>query len=137
VADTAGKGTVRPAPVPYAIVRASAVVLLILFVGSSSLSVRAYHLYERADVNIASVTESSNSLLIDLLNAETGQRGYLLTGNPVYLQPYDTALSTVPADQQRLDSEVSAVPGIGPYVAELKSLVAAKMAIMATTIGLA
>ena len=113
------------------------VLLLILFVASSALSVRAYVLYERADSTTASVTAASNSLLIELLNAETGQRGYLLTSNPVYLQPYDTALSTVPADQQRLGSQVSAVPGGGQYVAELKSLVAAKMAEMATTINLA
>jgi diguanylate cyclase (GGDEF)-like protein len=28
------------------------------------------------------------SILADLLDAETGQRGYLLTGDPAYLQPY-------------------------------------------------
>ena len=137
VADTAGWGSARRAPVPDALVRASVVLLLILFVGSSALSVRAYVLSDSADFTTASVRGASNSLLIDLLNAETGQRGYLLTSNPVYLQPYDTALSTVPADQQRLGSEVSAVPGGGKYVAELKSLVATKMAELATTINLA
>ncbi len=113
------------------------VLLLILFVASSALSVRAYVLSDRAGSTTASVTGASNDLLIELLNAETGQRGYLLTSNPVYLQPYDTALSTVPADQQRLASQVSAIPGSGQYVAELKSLVATKMALMATTINLA
>jgi signal transduction histidine kinase len=113
------------------------VLLLIFFVASSALSARAYVLYERADIATASVTAAGNSLLIELLNAETGQRGYLLTSEHLYLQPYDTALSTVPADQQRLGSEVSAVPGSGQYVAELKSLVAAKMAELATTISLA
>ena len=76
-------------------------------------------------------------MLIELLDAETGQRGYLLTGDPLYLQPYDSALSTVPADQQRLGSEISAVPGGGQYFAELNSLVAAKMAELATTISMA
>jgi signal transduction histidine kinase len=137
VADTAGRGAARRAPVPDALVRASVVLLLILFAGSSALSVRAYLLSDTADLTTASVTGASNDLLIDLLNAETGQRGYLLTSNPVYLQPYDTALSAVPADQQRLGSEVSAVPGGGKYVAELKSLVATKMAELATTISLA
>jgi CHASE3 domain sensor protein len=118
-------------------VRASVVLLLILFVGSSALSVRAYLLYERADLATATVTAASNSLLIGLLNAETGQRGYLLTSNPVYLQPYETALSTIPAGQQRLGSEVSAVPGGGQYLAQLKSLVEAKMAELARTINLA
>ena len=113
------------------------VLLLIVFIGSSALSVRAYVLYERADVTTANVTAAGNGLLIGLLNAETGQRGYLLTGKPVYLQPYDAALSTIPADQQRLGSEVSAVPGGGQYFAELTSLVATKMAELANTIDLA
>ena len=113
------------------------VLLLILFVASSTLSVRAYVLYERADFATSGVTGSSDELLIELLNAETGQRGYLLTGKPVYLQPYDTALSTVPADQQRLASNVSAIPGGGPYLVELNSLVAAKMAELAQTVRLA
>jgi signal transduction histidine kinase len=118
-------------------VRALVVLLLILFVGVSALSVRAYVLYERADFATAGVTAAGDSLLIELLNAETGQRGYLLTGKLVYLQPYDTALSTVPADQQRLGSEVSAVPGGGKDVVELKTLVAKKMAELANTINLA
>jgi len=137
VADIAGRGAAWRAPVPHALVRASVVLLLILFAGSSALSARAYVLYQSADFTTASVTGATNSLLIELLNAETGQRGYLLTGKPVYLQPYDTALSTVPADQQRLGSQVSAVPGGAKYVAMLKSLVAAKMAELAKTITLA
>ena len=111
--------------------------LLILFVASSALSVRAYVLYVRADFTTSNVLVASNDLLIGLLDAETGQRGYLLTGNPDYLQPYDAALLTVPADQQRLGSLVPAVPGSGQYVAALKSLVAAKMAVLTRTINLA
>ena len=137
VADTAGRGAARRPPVPHALVRTSVVLLLILFVSSSALSVRAYVLSERADFTTASVTEATDSLLIELLNAETGQRGYLLTSKPVYLQPYDMALTTVPADQRRLRSEVSAVPGGGQYDVELKSLVATKMAELANTINLA
>jgi len=71
-----------------------------------------------------------------LLDAETGQRGYLLTNNPVYLQPYHAALSAIPADQQRLGSQVSAVPGGRQYFATLKSLVAAKLRVIAETIKL-
>lgn len=101
-ADTASRDVARRASVPHPLVAASVALLLILVVGSSALSVRAYVLYERANFTTADVIGASNSLLIELLNAETGQRGYLLTSKPVYLQPYDSALSTVPADQQRL-----------------------------------
>ena len=110
--------------------------LLILFVASSALSVWSYVLYERAVLTTSDVIGASDDLLTGLLNAETGQRGYLLTSNPVYLRPYDTALSTVPAGQQRLGSLVSAVPGGGQYFAALKALVAAKMAELTKTISL-
>ena len=137
VADTASRDTAPRAPAGHPLALALAALLLILFVASSALSVRAYVLYQRANSTTSNVIEASNSLLIELLNAETAQRGYLLTSKPVYLQPYDTALSAIPADQQRLGSQVSAVPGGGQYFAELKSLGAAKMTVIAETIKLA
>ena len=36
-----------------------------------------------------------NLLLQSMLDAETGQRGYLLTGNETYLEPYDKAVASV------------------------------------------
>jgi signal transduction histidine kinase len=136
VADTASRDTARRAFVPHALTLASVALLLILFVASSALSVRAYVLYARADFATSNVIGASNDLLIGLLDAETGQRGYLLTSNPVYLQPYNAALSTIPADQQRLGSQASAVPGGRQYFATLKSLAAAKLALIAETIKL-
>lgn len=39
-----------------------------------------------------------NRLLQSMLDAETGQRGYLLTGNDRYLEPYDKALTNIERD---------------------------------------
>src|SRR6476661_6306737 len=39
-----------------------------------------------------------SSVLKDLTDMETGQRGYLLTGNPSYLQPYTDARSRIGTD---------------------------------------
>ncbi|MDP9899816.1 CHASE3 domain-containing protein [Variovorax ginsengisoli] len=36
-----------------------------------------------------------NKLLQDIVDAETGQRGYLLTGEPSYRAPYDAAIASV------------------------------------------
>jgi signal transduction histidine kinase len=41
-------------------------------------------------------------LLRSLVDAETGQRGYLLTGRPSYLQPYDDAVAEVEQTLARL-----------------------------------
>lgn len=36
-----------------------------------------------------------NTLETELVNAETGQRGYIITGQPRYLEPYDVALKEI------------------------------------------
>ncbi|MBI2772054.1 MAG: CHASE3 domain-containing protein [Burkholderiales bacterium] len=48
------------------------------------------------DIAEASRTRGSlNRLLQHVLDAETGQRGYLLTGDPRYLEPYDSAVADI------------------------------------------
>jgi signal transduction histidine kinase len=54
------------------------------------------------DIAEASRTRGSlNRVLQHVLDAETGQRGYLLTGDPRYLEPYNSALAQI---NQQLDS---------------------------------
>jgi len=54
------------------------------------------------EIATASRTRGSlNKLLQHMLDAETGQRGYLLTGDPRYLEPYDNALADI---SQTMDS---------------------------------
>ncbi len=52
----------------------------------------------RASENIAAAQQTRsgiNKLLQYVLDAETGQRGYLLTGDPRYLEPYDVATGDI------------------------------------------
>ncbi len=52
----------------------------------------------RAAENFAKAQETSsaiNKLLQYVLDAETGSRGYLLTGDPRYLEPYDVATADI------------------------------------------
>jgi signal transduction histidine kinase len=54
------------------------------------------------DIAEASRTRASlNRVLQHVLDAETGQRGYLLTGDPRYLEPYNTAVAEI---GQQLDA---------------------------------
>ena len=82
VANTAGQVATWWAHVRHLLLRASVVLILVLFAASSALSVRAYVLYQGADSTTTDVIAASNSLLIELLNAETGQRGYLVSIHP-------------------------------------------------------
>ena len=55
-----------------------------------------------ANIEEAQQTRSTlNKLMQNLLDAETGQRGYLLTGDPTYLDPYTSALEEI---NQNLDT---------------------------------
>ena len=48
------------------------------------------------------VQKTGESLLGALRDAETGQRGYIVTGDQAYLEPYEKALKTIPGLQAKL-----------------------------------
>lgn len=50
------------------------------------------------------IVQRLEQLLSVMKDAETGQRGYLLTGNPVFLEPYEGSYSRAIALSQRLDT---------------------------------
>ncbi len=69
-----------------------------------SINEAGFRLSTQATTNIeeAQATRGAvNRLLQHMLDAETGQRGYLLTGDPQYLTPYDVATSDI---NQTLDA---------------------------------
>ncbi|WP_185965306.1 CHASE3 domain-containing protein, partial [Flavobacterium franklandianum] len=49
------------------------------------------------------VISKSNEVLLDVLNIETGFRGYLLSGNSVFLEPYNLSKNKVNANLDTLD----------------------------------
>ena len=69
-----------------------------------SINEAGFRLSSQANTNFkeAEATRGAvNRLLQHMLDAETGQRGYLLTGDPQYLAPYDAATSDI---NQTLDT---------------------------------
>ncbi len=63
-----------------------------------------FRLSTQATTSIEAAQETRsvvNRLLQHMLDAETGQRGYLLTGDPKYLEPYDVATADI---NQTLDA---------------------------------
>jgi len=69
-----------------------------------------------------------------LLDAETGQRGYLLTGRPAYLEPYLNAKKAYPATMDSLAGIAVDDVVLAQGLAELKPLIEDKMAIIDRTI---
>ena len=58
-----------------------------------------------------------------LQDAETGQRGYLLTGRNNFLDPYRNAVAKLPSDLSRLENAVRDHPGQTKRVQTLRTLV--------------
>jgi CHASE3 domain sensor protein len=77
-----------------------------------------------------------NQIFVDLLDAETGQRGYLLTGNPDYLRPYNLALSRLNPDFKVLADVADGTNGEQSELAALRGLADQKVTELRTTIDL-
>src|ERR1700694_1713487 len=75
--------------------------LLAFMAGNAYLTVN--HLKQMQHIAARTLESSTiqadiSSVLKDLTDMETGQRGYLLTGNPSYLQPYTDAKGRIGTD---------------------------------------
>lgn len=85
--------------------------VLLIIVGA--LSYRGVEILTRTSYMVAHTHQSLdhvNSLLSLLKDAETGQRGFLLTGDDAYLDPYRTAVTDIPLLLGELRSLVSDNP---------------------------
>ncbi|MGE8106124.1 response regulator [Allorhizobium sp. NPDC080224] len=112
---------------------------IVFFIASASLS---YFTVQNIRGNSARVTQTHSLivaldlLLIDVQDAETGLRGYLLTGDDGYLDPYNRAMSQV---ENRIESLASiATPEMqergGP--SELRAFTVSKLGTMRETLRL-
>jgi len=82
----------------------------------------------------ATVTELQElfSLLQDL---ESGERGYLLTGNESYLEPYQSALAGIGQQYQTVVEHVDALPGLRQYLAPLYQSIDRKLEIATANVA--
>jgi hypothetical protein len=48
---------------------------------------------------------AAQQVMVDAVNAETGVRGYAVTRDPLFLQPYNAIVAQVPADRAARDGQ--------------------------------
>jgi len=80
------------------------------------------------------VLENLDQLLSLLKDAETGQRGYLITGEDRYLQPYTAALGQIDQTIKEIRNLTSDNPHQQQRIDKLEPLVAEKLAELKETI---
>ncbi|CAN5196770.1 hypothetical protein BH11PSE10_BH11PSE10_15970 [soil metagenome] len=95
----------------------------------------------RSQAEIDFELSTQNQLLVALLNAETGQRGYLLTNRADYLEPYKDAVQQLEALLQALQIHADSAdqerdPQRRPALARMRELVGLKLAELAQSIRL-
>ena len=109
-----------------------------LIVGAVLLDVVATR-SEREQQSVASRLEELGRTQLHveklLLDVETGQRGYLLTSRPEFLEPYEAARVDLPAQLTVVDELAALDPAQTAAARQLRALTDAKLAITARSIG--
>jgi PAS domain S-box-containing protein len=90
----------------------------------------------QAVVRTYTVTETVNTVLSTLKDAEISQRGYLLTGKSSYLEPYNKAISTLNPVLDELAEQAATNPAQQKNVQQLRRLALEKLAELQKTIQL-
>jgi PAS domain S-box-containing protein len=114
-------------------------VLILMLIAGAVLTSRQLRIQVNNQVWVAHTRqvllelETTESLLKD---AETGQRGLLLTRDSRYLEPYNLAKSQVDSHLDNLERLIPDNPAQVASVKELRPLVAAKMAELQSTVDL-
>ena len=82
------------------------------------------------------VLRTADEILLRLVDAETGQRGYLISGAPRFLAPYGGARADVAREMAELRALTEDDSSDGSRIASLDALVAARFAALDTLIAL-
>ncbi|HET9344044.1 MAG TPA: response regulator [Candidatus Eremiobacteraceae bacterium] len=90
---------------------------------------------ERWALHSALVISDGQALLASLVDAETGVRGYVATGDSNFLQPYDRAVATIPASAADLVDLVSDNPHQAATAQHLAALSASNLRYLSSTIN--
>ena len=107
-------------------------VVLVIFINEASYrtTVQAVGAMEQAQ----STRSALNELMQSMLDAETGQRGYLLTGNAAYLEPYNDTLKTINQQLDQLRDIFSPFPEQLAEFGAMSRIISRKMAELDLTV---
>ena len=76
------------------------------------------------------------SVLVNLVDAETGQRGYLLTGDPQYLAPYNAAIHEIPLALDALRDVPISDASLPAHLRDIEEVASLKVSELTETIRL-
>jgi len=124
-----------PLPVLAGLLAAATAVLLI-----AGLFLRSTHHLEQASGHVArtlDIINEADHLLSLMKDAETGQRGFLLTGAEHYLAPYEDALRHLGPSLERLRTRLAEDASQRQRLDRMEALIQKKLVVMEHTLSLA
>jgi signal transduction histidine kinase len=114
----------------------AALSLVLLLLGLELASLHGFERARELSIHTAEVTGRLWSSLRLLTDAETAQRGFLLTGDPAYLEPFDKAHRQIPEVMNSLNVLLGSNPAQKAPLARLDALVRDKLSELGQTIDL-
>ncbi len=117
---------------------AAMVIPLALLVGIGFMAHTASQNLAREQESLHRLTglrSQTAALLSAMVDQETGQRGYILAQNPMFLEPYEHAVRALPGLRQLLASSITD-PASRPLHAALEKSIDARMAFATQTVEL-
>ncbi|MGY3264732.1 CHASE3 domain-containing protein [Lysobacter sp. HA35] len=106
---------------------------LVLFGALAVISTRTLQSVRASTAIRAQAQDSmlvNSQLLASLVDVETGQRGFSLTGDPSFLEPLNTGLQRQAALVDDLAKQTSSMPAVGARVQRLRPLIRDKLALV-------
>ena len=110
--------------------------LAVLIVSSAVAAIRTIGAFLSSSQSVAhsrEVVELLDDVKTMVVDAETGMRGFVLTGQAEYLAPFDAAVSRVDGTLARLSTEMANDPAQMDRLHALQPLIQAKMAFLQRT----
>jgi two-component sensor histidine kinase/CHASE3 domain sensor protein len=124
------------------ILKWSLALLAIGFLALLAIIAMTFWLGSRAQLQFESTVQARDTrsaaveLRYALQMAESSQRGYLVSGNQIYLAPFATAKALALREVDLLAAQLQQLPGTQPAFARLKQVIGDKVVEMDTTIAL-
>lgn len=115
------------------LIRAALVVAVLVVCLNAWLAFRSVQVLDKSQYWVAHswrVINEFERIMGSMKDAETGNRGYLLTGDPAYLQPYTDAIQEIPREFNEILSLTSDNPRRQAEIAAMRALVDKRLEIL-------
>ena len=109
-------------------------IALLGIVGTSLWLVHKVEDYFTGYIEVREARSAASDLLSTLKDLETGQRGFVITGDVAFRKPYDEALTAVAEKLRVLGEKAARFPDYAQHLPQIEQLVTGKLGELADTV---